>query len=183
MVAFTQILTDDPRTNNFKEVSVFEKTKMFGLLVMMTAIAFALFSGPAIYAQEHPSEHPTKAKKVASETKVSTVTVDQMAAAITAYISTDSELKGGFFLCYDASAKKPLQLTLDKVHKERLSQVGENLFFACSDFKSASGKMYDLDFFMESKDGQLAVTEIMIHKEDGKPRYSWLEKDGVWTRK
>jgi len=162
---------------------VFEKTKMFGLLVMMTAIAFALLTGPAIYAQEHP-EHPTKVKKEnLTRAEVSAVTVDQMSAAITAYISTDSELKGGFFLCYDASAKKPLQLTLDKVHQERLSQVGDNLFFACSDFKSSGGKVYDLDFFMESKDGQLAVTEIMIHKEDGKPRYSWVEKDGVWNRK
>ena len=169
---------------------MFEKTKSFGLLVVITAVALALLSGPAIYAQEHPTEHPTKAKKVKkaqaeklTEAKAGAITIDQMSQAITAYISSDSELKGGFFLCYDVSAKKTLQLTLDKVHKERLSQVGDNLFFACSDFKSASGKMYDLDFFMESKDGQLAVTEIMIHKEDGKARYSWFEKDGVWNRK
>ena len=169
---------------------MFEKTKSFGLLVVITTVALALLSGPAIYAQEHPTEHPTKAKKVKkaqaekpTEAKAGAVTVDQMAHAITHFIDSDSELKGGFFLCYDASAKKALQLTLDKVHKERLSQVGDNLFFACSDFKSASGKMYDLDFFMESKDGELAVTEIMIHKEDGKARYSWVEKDGVWNRK
>jgi len=162
---------------------VFEKTKSFGLLVVITAIAFALLSGPAIYAQEHPSEHPTKAKKDPSKAKVSTVTIDQMTQAITDYITSDAKLKGGFFFVYDASAKKTLQLTLDKVHTERLSQVGENLFFACSDFKSAGKEIYDLDFFMESKDGQLAVTEIMIHKEDGKPRYSWLEEDGVWNKK
>lgn len=170
---------------------MFEKTKSFGLLVVITAVAFGLLSVPAIYAQEHPTEHPTKAKEEKkehptehpTEAKAGAVTVDQMAHAITHFIDSDAKLKGGFFLCYDASAKKALQLTLDKVHKERLSQVGENLFFACSDFKSASGKMYDLDFFMESKDGQLAVTEIMIHKEDGKARYSWFEKDGVWNRK
>lgn len=161
---------------------MFEKTKSFGLLALITAIAFALLSGPAIYAQEHP-EHPTKDKKVPKETKVSAVTVDQMAQAISAYISSDSELKGGFFFVYDASAKKSLQLTLDKVHNERLSQCGDNLFFACSDFKSAGKEMYDLDFFMESKDGKLAVTEIMIHKEDGKPRYSWFNEDGIWKRK
>lgn len=169
---------------------MFEKTKSFGLLVVITAVTLALVSVPAIYAQEHPTEHPTKAKKVKkaqaekpTEAKAGAVTIDQMSQAITDFISSDAKLKGGFFLCYDASAKKTLQLTLDKVHKERLSQVGDNLFFACSDFKSASGKMYDLDFFMESKDGQLAVTEIMIHKEDGKARYSWFEKDGVWNRK
>ncbi len=169
---------------------MFEKTKSFGLLVLITAAAFALLSVPAIYAQEHPTEHPTKAKKVKkaqaekpTKAKAGVVTIDQMSQAITHFIESDSKLKGGFFLCYDVSAKKTLQLTLDKVHQERLSQVGDNLFFACSDFKSESGKMYDLDFFMESKDGQLAVTEIMIHKEDGKARYSWFEKDGVWNRK
>ena len=169
---------------------MFEKTKSFGLLAVITAIAFALLSGPALYAQEHPTEHPTKAKKVKkaqaekpTEAKAGAVTIDQMSQAITDFISTDSELKGGFFLVYDASSKKSLQLTLDKVHKERLSQCGDNLFFACSDFKSAGKEMYDVDFFMESKDGKLAVTEIMIHKEDGKARYSWVEKDGVWSRK
>jgi len=168
---------------------VFEKTKSFGLLVILTAVALALFSGPAIYAQEHP-EHPTKDKKAKkehpehpTEAKADAVTVEQMAHAITHYINSDSELKGGFFFVYDASAKKTLQLTLDKVHTERLSQCGDNLFFACSDFKSAGKEMYDVDFFMESKDGKLAVTEIMIHKEDGKARYSWVEKDGVWSRK
>ena len=171
---------------------MFEKTKSFGLLVVITAIAFALLSGPAIYAQEHP-EHPTKTKKVTTdkkehpehptEAKAGAVTTDQMAHAITHFIDSDAKLKGGFFLVYDASSKKSLQLTLDKVHKERLSQCGDNLFFACSDFKSAGKEMYDLDFFMESKDGKLAVTEIMIHKEDGKPRYSWFEEDGIWKRK
>ncbi len=168
---------------------MFEKTKTFGMLVVIAAVALGLFSAPVIFAQEHP-EHPTKAKKEKkehpehpTEAKASAVTVEQMAHAITHYINSDSELKGGFFFVYDASAKKTLQLTLDKVHTERLSQCGDNLFFACSDFKSASGKMYDLDFFMESKDGKLAVTEIMIHKEDGKARYSWVEKDGVWSRK
>ena len=169
---------------------MFEKTKSFGLLVIITAVAFGLLSAPAVYAQEHPTEHPTKAKKVKkvqakqpTEAKAGAVTIDQMAHAITHFIESDAKLKGGFFLCYDASAKKALQLTLDKVHKERLSQVGDNLFFACSDFRSESGKMFDLDFFMKSKDGELAVTEIMIHKEDGKARYSWFEKDGVWNRK
>lgn len=176
---------------------MFEKTKSFGMLVVITAVALGLFSAPVIYAQEHP-EHPTKAKKATqekkehptehpaehpTEAKAGAVTVEQMAHAITHYINSDSELKGGFFFVYDASAKKTLQLTLDKVHKERLSQVGDNLFFACSDFKSAGKEMYDVDFFMESKDGKLAVTEIMIHKEDGKARYSWVEKDGVWSRK
>jgi hypothetical protein len=61
--------------------------------------------------------------------------------------------------------------------------VGENLYFACSDFNADGGKVYDLDFFMEAQEHKLVVTEVMIHKEDGTPRYSWYEEDGVWKRK
>jgi hypothetical protein len=61
--------------------------------------------------------------------------------------------------------------------------VGEGLYFACSDFKATDGKTYDLDFFMKDSDAGLAVTEIMIHKEEGNPRYSWYEEGGIWKRK
>lgn len=159
-----------------------------GLAVGLLVMAFFLFASVSVSAQEHP-EHPTKdkAKKEhpehPSKNQASAVTVDQMAQAITDYVDADSKLKGGFFFVYDATAKKPLQLTLDKVHKEKLSQVGENLYFACSDFKEAGGKTYDLDFFMKSVDGKLTVSEVMIHKEEGKPRYQWTEENGMWKRK
>lgn len=133
-------------------------------------------------AQEHP-EHPTKA---APKAKVE-VTQEMMAKAITDYVNQDAKMKGGFFLVYDPQAKKTLTLTLDKVHQDRLSQVEEALFFACSDFKSTDGKLYDLDFFMKGKPAssgmELAVSEIMIHKENGKARYSWYEEGGMWKRK
>jgi len=163
--------------NNFKRLTT-------GLLVM----AFLLFAAVSVPAQEHP-EHPSKDKpkkehpEHPSKDAASAVTVDQMAAAITDYATADATLKGGFFFVYDATTKKPLQLTLAKVHKEKLSQVGENLYFACSDFKEAGGKTYDLDFFMKSFNDRLKVTEIMIHKEEGQPRYSWYEEAGMWKRK
>ena len=134
------------------------------------------------FAQEHP-EHPTKA---APQPKME-VTKETMAKAITDYVSQDAAMKGGYFLIYDPQAKKTLTLTLDKVHQDRLSQVDERLFFACSDFKSSDGKSYDLDFFMQGKETdsgmELTVSEIMIHKQDGKPRYSWYEEEGIWKRK
>ena len=146
-------------------------------------MVFFLFAAIPVPAQEHP-EHPSKDKKEhPKEGEASAVTVDQMAMAIADYVNSDAKLKGGFFFIYDATAKKPLQLSLDKIHKEKLSQVGENLYFACSDFKDAGGKVYDLDFFMESVDDKLTVTELMIHKEEGKPRYQWFEEGGMWKRK
>ncbi|MGH8015308.1 MAG: hypothetical protein ACREBV_03870 [Candidatus Zixiibacteriota bacterium] len=155
-----------------------------GLLVT----TFFIFAAIPLSAQEHP-EHPSKDQpkkedpEHPSKDAAAAVTVDQMAMAITDYVNSDAKLKGGFFFVYDATSKKPLQLTLDKVHKERLSQVGENLFFACSDFKDPAGKVYDLDFFMQSVDGKLTVSEVIIHKEEGKPRYQWSEENGLWKRK
>ncbi len=142
-----------------------------------TAMLLAGVLSAALFAQEHP-EHPSDRKPRGSE-----VTAEQMAKAITDYVNADAKLKGGYFLVYDTASKKTLQLSLDKVHEDRLSQVGDNLFFACSDFKETGGKMFDLDFFMKSVDGDLTVTEIMIHKEDGKPRYQWYEESDIWKRK
>lgn len=167
-------------------------------LTIVTTLIFSvgiMFMSPTnVFGQEHPSEHPTehptkeKAKtehpaKHEHPAKTFKASTETMAKAITDYVDNDCKLKGGFFLVYDAKAKAPLLLTLTKVHTERLSQVGENLYFACSDFADENGKIYDLDFFMMSKNDKLEVTEVMIHKEDGEARYSWFEENGNWKRK
>jgi hypothetical protein len=113
-----------------------------------------------------------------------TVTKDELADAIDTYIEKESELKGGYFLIFDQHGKKPLVLTLDKVHRARLAKVGKDLYFACADFATPQGKLYDLDIFMKGKDKEsLVVIEISVHKEDGKERYTWFEKDGTWHKK
>jgi len=44
--------------------------------------------------------------------------------------------------------------------------------------------MYDLNFFMKAdQEGNLKVGEVMIHKEDGQPRYTWFEENGIWKPK
>ncbi|HKB15260.1 MAG TPA: hypothetical protein VKF62_04305 [Planctomycetota bacterium] len=146
----------------------------------LPAVPFLLISGSLGLAQEHP-EHPKDAGK---KKAAAAVTKEDLGDAITEYVKKDAQLKGGYFLVYDASAKKALALTLDKVHKDKLARVGENTYFACADFKTPEGTTYDLDVFMKgaSKD-QLTVTEVSVHKEDGKERYTWSEKDGTWSKK
>ncbi len=148
-------------------------TRMLGMVALLV---FSLAAGA--FAQEHP-EHPKEGAKKAAVT----VTKEMMAEAIEGYIKKDAALKGGYFTVYDAQAKAPLALTLDKVHQDKLAQVSDGLYFACSDFKATDGKMYDLDFFMKGTDSGLEVSEVMIHKEAGNARYGWVEKDGIWTRK
>jgi hypothetical protein len=151
----------------------------------MLAIIGVLMFGVVAFAQEHP-EHPAKKDEKkehpAKQDAAAAVTKEMMDEAITGYITKDAALKGGYFCIYDAKANAPLALTLDKVHQDKLAKVSEGLFFACCDFKATNGTMYDLDFFMKAAPTGLVVSEVAVHKESGKPRYGWIEKDGLWSK-
>ena len=127
---------------------------------------------------EHPAEHPSEHDDGETEE----ITTDSLEKAIHDYVKADSELKGGFFLVYDTVDEEPLVLTIVKVHKDRLSQVSEGVYFFCADFKTPEGLVYDLDIFMKNDGHGLDTTEIIVHKKDGVPRYGWVEKDGIWSR-
>jgi hypothetical protein len=143
-------------------------------------MALALFAlGAPAPAQEHP-EHPEK--KAEHPESAEKLTVDELADAIAAYIARDSQLKGGYFLVFDAVDKKPLMLKLEKVHKDRLSSLGGGVYFACTDMKASDGTLYDLDFFMKGAGSRMETTEVAIHKKAGKPRYGWKEENGVWKK-
>ena len=138
----------------------------------------SLFILSALLFSEHPEhpEHPTSIK----EPKL---TVEELAISIENYIQNDVNLKGGFFV-YDKNKKEILTLTLTKIHKERLSNIGGDTYFACADFSASNGNIYDLDIFMTGKSTkELVVTEINVHKENGKARYHWENKKGIWVKK
>lgn len=125
------------------------------------------------------AEHPTGTTK-------SDVTLEDVAKHIEAHVKEQS--KDGAFKIKDEKANKELSLTLDKVHRERLSQVAPDMFFVCADFKGADGKLYDLDFFVQgtSKDNLKVVDgKTPVHKEDGKERYTWMlnKEKNVWEQK
>jgi hypothetical protein len=148
-------------------------------LIAVLALLGAASAGP-LWAQEHPEhpEHPT------DKPKAEGVSMADLADAITDYVKKDAVLKGGFFLVYDTEDKAPLALTLDRVHTERLSRVGDETYFACADFKTADGTVYDLDVFMKGKGKKsLQVTEVTVHKKMGAERYTWFEEGGIWQKK
>jgi len=156
------------RFRNLIHPGIMHKT-FLPLLVMV-------FAGVTVAsAQEHPSEHPTSEK--------ATLSKEALADAITDYVNKESNLKGGYFLFFDKQQGKPLALTLDKVHKERLATLGGGVYFACADFKAIDGDMYDLDIFMKENEHGLAVTDISLHKKNGQARYIWVEKNGIWSKK
>ena len=136
-------------------------------------------------------EHPTGSKKAEHPTATITpqivqgkkITLQNLARAIESFVEADINLRGAF-LVIDPSTNEVLKLNLEKVHKERLSHVGDDVYFACADFNADDGKVYDLDIFLRGTNtDELTVTEITVHKEDGQARYGWMEQDGVWIKK
>jgi hypothetical protein len=85
------------------------------------------------------------------------------------------------FVIHDDKLNKDWDLKLIRVHKDRIVSLGGNKFFACSDFKSVKkgGKdRLDLDFFAtKNPDGTWKVEKVLIHKVNGKPRYTWNDKN------
>ena len=144
------------------------------------ATLLAMGYAPVSLAQEQP-EHPTGAAKVAPA-----VTLEDVAQRIEVYVKQESQ--DGAFKFEDKPAGKQLLLTLVRVHRERLSQVGPDMFFACADFKASDGNVYDLDFFVQgtTKDSlHILPDRTSVHKENGKERYTWAfnAQKGIWEQK
>lgn len=130
-------------------------------------------------SKEHPSEHPSEHPKAEKKE----VTKEVLAEAIADYINKESAQTEGYYLFNDPEEGKELHLKLDRVHKERLSRLSEDVYFACADFKEKDGTMYDLDFFMKGASvDELTFDEVYLHKKAGKERYVWVEKEGFWQR-
>ncbi len=150
---------------------------------LLAALVIAALAGepsaPLSWGAEHPKEHPKGTAKPS-------VALEDVAKHIETYVKQAS--KDGAFKVEDKKAGTQLSLTLDRVHRERLSAVGPDTFFVCADFKSADGKVYDLDFFVQgtSKDKlRVLQDKTSIHKENGKERYTWAlnAKKGIWEQK
>ena len=154
-----------------------------GLAALVVLVALAagpvLAEHPTEHPKEHPKEHP--AEHPASK-KTGRLTKDDLARAIETHVKKSSAASGDF-LVEDPVTGQTLRLSLDKVHKERLSRVGENRYFACADFTTDDGITYDLDLFMVgSSADKLSFSDLSVHKKNGQARYGWVLKGGLWTK-
>lgn len=151
--------------------------KKFFSLALAASLSAVLPAVSALAQQkEHPKEHP---QKPPSETKVSTDAID---AAIRAHIEEKAKASGGRFEVRDDVLNKTWSLELVRVHKDKLQELADGRYFACVDFKAPDATMVDVDFFLKKDGDKLAVTETTVHKIDGKARYNYEEKNGVWER-
>ncbi len=144
------------------------------IFVLAVILGLTLGAFPML-AQEHPEhpEHPEEARAV---------DLDALEAAIEAQIG-DMAGEDGWIEVEDEVTGKTWTLKLDKVHRDRLSKIAPDTYFACVDFDAQSGEKVDVDFFMKGDSADaLAMQELMIHKVNGKARYQWREEDGFWKR-
>ena len=83
---------------------------------------------------------------------------------------------GGVFKIKDEKTATDLALEFVTIH-DPVTHTKHG-YFACTDFrvKGEPGKIYDLDFWLNEKDGMLIVTDTRIHKEPQKEGDKWVKK-------
>lgn len=91
----------------------------------------------------------------------------------------------GVFRMKDDKTGKVLDLEFVDTHQP-VRQLDENgHYFACTDFRAVGTKdqIYDIDFWVDDKDGRMSVVQTRVHKvpelKDGRwvevPRYEWKD--------
>lgn len=122
-----------------------------------------------------------KEKKTLATNAIPKVVTADIEAGIQANIAKKVEEGGGYFNM--STEGKELRLQLVRVHTEYLSNLGPRRHFACVDLADISGDVYDVDFFLEGDPGNMTVTETTLHKLNGKPFYTWKQReDKTWYK-
>lgn len=133
--------------------------------------------------EEHPDEggeeHPD------DNGKTSSLTIEKFANAAKAHIQKEAKQNDGHFMVEDEEQGETLKLALKKVHRKRLSHLGDDKYFVCADFKAQDGTTYDVDIFMKGtkKSNLEEVRDPKVHKVDGEPRFTYHKVDGKWEQK
>lgn len=166
------------------------KSTVVALLAVIAMASSSLVAAQQEHPKgaEHPkaaagAEHPSGAEHPATQAARPATTIADVAAAVRKYVDHDTASKGGYFLVYDTETKEPLALTLDKIHDDRLTPMGNGVHFVCADFKATNGHTYDVDFFTKDTAKGLELTDVVtVHKVDGKARYQWQQQGDTWVR-
>lgn len=149
------------------------KLLCFALCASLVA-AVSCNSGSTV--EDNTSPSATEGAELVPRAKIS-----EIEAGIKTYIDEKTESGNGFFHVKDKD--KELRMKLVRVHTEYLSNLGPKRHFACVDLADVSGDVYDVDFFLSGDPGDMDVTETTVHKLNGKPFYTWKQReDKTWYR-
>ena len=148
------------------------------IVVALGLSASLIFAAGLRTQQEHPQkEHPQKEHPVAKA-----ITTAELEKAIRSHIEETAKTNNGKFPAKDDVLNKTWQLTLVKVHSDKLTQLNDKTYFACVDFRADDGSMVDVDFFLENQGGKLKPTSTTVHKVNGVARYMYQQKGEFWER-
>lgn len=138
--------------------------------------------GPASAAQ--PTEHPSATPSPGASSD-SGLSREALAHAVRNYVDSQAAKEHGYFNVYDPVARKELHLSLVRVMNNHLAALGNGVYFACADFRSRTGRLYDIDVFMKQAPSGLRSIpgQTSVHKVNGHSRYYWVEDDGRWTKR
>ena len=105
-------------------------------------------------------------------------TADQLRDTIRQYIQWHEQTQGSFTIPDPKQKGKLRTLSLIRVH-ERVGKTGD-YYYSCTDMKDvATGDQLDLDFDVSDGGKELKVVAVRIHKDNGKPRYTYDEHDNL----
>jgi VCBS repeat-containing protein len=94
------------------------------------------------------------------------------------YIQWHEQKLGVFTISDPKQIGKLRTLKLVRVH-ERVGKTGD-YYYSCTDMQDvATGDQLDLDFDVSDTAGKLQVVAVRIHKDNGKPRYTYDEHDNL----
>lgn len=138
--------------------------------IFVSAILGVLLALPVL-AGEHPGEHPGEEH---AGTTAPAFTAAQIKQAMKTHI--DAVTKNGVFAIHDEKTHQDLKLKFVKIH-DPVREIKGKGYFACTDFEviGETGKLYDLDFWLNPKEGKLAVTDTKIHKEPQQVGGQWVK--------
>lgn len=123
------------------------------------------------------AEHAGKDAEHAGE-QARGFTAAEIKAAMSEHIRAAVESGGGVFKIADPKTGEMLSLEFAKIH-DPVRKIEGKGFFACTDFHpvgAAAGKLYDLDFWLNPKDGKLVVTDTRIHKHPVREGSTWTKE-------
>jgi hypothetical protein len=96
-----------------------------------------------------------------------------------------SAQNNGVFKLKDDKTGKVLELEFVDTHQPVRQLDGDGHYFACTDFRvvGTQNEIYDIDFWVNDKDGKMSVDQTKVHKvpeqKDGQwvqvPRYEWKD--------
>lgn len=147
-------------------------------MIRIQTLSILAVVGFVLTGCQHRPPHAEEEPPLAPIPHVITADIQE---GIEQYIREQTRLGDGYFRL--PFKGEELRLRLVRVHTEFLANLGPGRHFACIDLASINGDVYDVDFFLEGEPGNMRVTETVVHKINGQPRYTWKQKhDHTWVR-